>query len=138
MLHPVIAGYHCSTSSRNALAYAAGMARGLGRPLLIVYITPLRVYWEPFSGQVITQPRDPEALERWLLGELDQVADPTGLEVHVRARQGNPARELSAMASRFRADALVIGAPRPFFLRLSCAVPGNLARHASCPLVVVP
>jgi nucleotide-binding universal stress UspA family protein len=136
--HPVIAGYHSSPSARNALAYAAGVARGLGRPLLIAYVSPLRVYWEPFSGQVIATPRDAEGLERWLLRELDEVADATGLQVHVRARQGNPARELVAMASAFKADALVIGAPRHFWHRAACSVPGWLARHADCPVVVVP
>jgi len=33
--HPVLAGYDGSASSRNALAYAAGLSRRLGRPLLI-------------------------------------------------------------------------------------------------------
>src|SRR6266542_12904 len=37
--HPVMAGYDGSGSSRHALAYAAGMARRLGRPLLVAYIT---------------------------------------------------------------------------------------------------
>jgi nucleotide-binding universal stress UspA family protein len=138
VVHPVIAGYHSSPSARNALAYAAGTARGLGRPLLIAYVTALRVYWEPFSGQVIATPRDTEALERWLLTELDEVADSTGLQVHVRARQGNPARELAAMASQFKADALVIGAPRHFWHRGAGSVPRWLARHAHCPVVVVP
>jgi hypothetical protein len=34
--HPVVAGYDGSQSSRNALAYAAGLARRLARPLLVV------------------------------------------------------------------------------------------------------
>ncbi|MGE5290069.1 MAG: hypothetical protein ACM3ML_23350, partial [Micromonosporaceae bacterium] len=39
LAHPVVAGYNGSASARNALAYAAGMARRLGRPLLMVYVT---------------------------------------------------------------------------------------------------
>jgi len=38
--HPVLAGYDGSRSSRHALAYAAGMARRLGRPLVLVYVCP--------------------------------------------------------------------------------------------------
>jgi len=138
LAHPVIAGYDGSSSARNALAYAAGMARRLGRPLLVVYVTSPGVYCEPLTGQVVGLSRDNDALERWLLTELDQVTDPGELEVHVRTRRGSPARELAAMASEFSADALVIGAPRHFWHHVAGSVPGWLARHASCPVIVVP
>ena len=138
LVHPVIAGYDGSASARNALAYAAGMARRLGRPLLVAYVTSPGVYCEPLTGQVVGLPRDTDALERWLLTELDQITDPSGLEVHVRTRRGSPARELSALAAEFSADALVIGAPRHFWHHIAGSVPGWLARHASCPVIVVP
>ena len=138
LAHPVIAGYDGSASARNALAYAAGMARRLDRPLLLAYVSSPGVYCEPLTGQVIGLLRDADALERWLLTELDQVADPSELEVHVRTRRGNPARELAAMASEFSADALVIGAPGRFWHHVVGSVPGWLARHASCPVIVVP
>ncbi|HEV2537606.1 MAG TPA: universal stress protein, partial [Streptosporangiaceae bacterium] len=48
--HPVIAGYDGSASSRNALAYAAGVSRRLGRPLLVVYVCSSGVYCEPLTG----------------------------------------------------------------------------------------
>lgn len=138
LAHPVIAGYDGSASARNALAYAAGMARRLGRPLLMVYVTSPGVYCEPLTGQVVGLLRDADSLERWLLTELDQVTDPGELEVHVRTRRGNPARELAAVAAEFSADALVIGAPRHFWHHLAGSVPGWLARHAKCPVIVVP
>ncbi len=138
LAHPVIAGYNGSASARNALAYAAGMARRLGRPLLMVYVTSPGVYCEPLTGQVVGLLRDTDTLERWLLTELDQSADASGLEVHVRTRRGNPARELSLIAAEFCADALVIGAPRHFWHHLTGSVPGWLARNARCPVIVVP
>lgn len=138
LAHPVIAGYDGSGSARNALAYAAGLARRLDRPLLLVYVTSPGVYCEPLTGQVVGLPRDTDALERWLLSELDQVADSGELEVHVRTRRGSPARELGAIAAEFSADALVIGAPRHFWHHLAGSVPGWLARHACCPVIVVP
>lgn len=138
LAHPVIAGYHGSASARNALAYAAGMARRLGRPLLMVYVTSPGVYCEPLTGQVVGLLRDADSLERWLLTELDQAADATGLEVHVRTRRGSPARELSQIAAEFSADALVIGAPRRFWHHLTGSVPGWLARNARCPVIIVP
>jgi nucleotide-binding universal stress UspA family protein len=139
--HPVIAGYDGSASSRNALAYAAGVARRLGRPLLVVYVCSSGVYCEPLTGQVVGVPRDTEALERWLLGEIDQVtgqAQDAEVEVHVRTRRGSPARELAAAAVEFTADALVIGAPTHFWHRIAGSVPGWLARHADCPVIIVP
>ncbi len=138
LVHPVIAGYDGSASARNALAYAAGTARRLGRPLLMVYVTSPGVYCEPLTGQVVGLLRDTDALERWLLTELDQVTDPSELDVHVRTRRGSPARELATVASEFSADALVIGAPRHLWHHVAGSVPGWLARHASCPVIVVP
>jgi nucleotide-binding universal stress UspA family protein len=136
--HPVIAGYDGSASSRNALAYAAGVSRRLGRPLLVVYVCSSGVYCEPLTGQVVGIPRDIEALERWLLAELDQVTGDTEVEVHVRTRRGSPARELAAAAEEFSADALVIGAPKHIWHRVAGSVSGWLARHARCPVIVVP
>ena len=114
----MIAGYDGSASSRNALAYAAGVSQRLGRPLLVVYVCSSGVYCEPLTGQVVGVPRDAEALERWLLAELDQVTGPADVEVHVRTRRGSPARELAAAAEEFSADALVIGAPKHIWHRV--------------------
>jgi nucleotide-binding universal stress UspA family protein len=136
--HPVVAGYDGSASSRNALAYAAGMARRLGRPLLVVHVCPAGVYCEPLTGQVVGVQRDRDELERWLLAEFDQVADRSGLQVCVLTRRGNPARELAATADEQGADALVIGAPTRSWHHLAGSVPGWLARHAHCPVTVVP
>jgi nucleotide-binding universal stress UspA family protein len=136
--HPVIAGYDGSASSRNALAYAVGVSVRLGRPLLVVYVCSSGAYCEPLTGQVVGLPRDTEALERWLLTEFDRVTGPAGVEVHVRTRRGSAARELAAAAEEFSADALVIGAPTHFWHRVAGSVPGWLARHARCPVIVVP
>jgi nucleotide-binding universal stress UspA family protein len=136
--HPVIVGYDGSGSSRNALAYAAGVSKRLGRPLLVVYVCSSGVYCEPLTGQVVGVPRDAEALERWLLAELDQVTGDAVIDVHVRTRRGSPARELAAAAAEFNADALVIGAPTHFWHRIAGSVSGWLARHAGCPVIVVP
>ncbi len=136
--HPVVVGYDGTESSRHALAYAAGMARRLDRPLLIVHVCPAGVYCEPLTGQVVGVQRDHEELERWLVAEFDQIADRTGLKVCVLTRRGNPARELAATADEQGADALVIGAPTRRWHHVAGSVPGWLARHAHCPVMVVP
>ena len=136
--HPVVVGYDGTESSRRALAYGAGMARRLNRPLLIVHVCPAGVYCEPLTGQVVGVQRDREELERWLVAEFDQIADRAGLKVSVLARRGNPARELAATADEQGADALVIGAPTRLWHHVAGSVPGWLARHAHCPVMVVP
>lgn len=136
--HPVVAGYDGSPSSRHALAYAAGLSRRLARPLLIVHVSQPGIYCEPLTGQVIGTPRDHAETQRWLLAELDEVCDRAGIEVQVVTRRGNPARELAAAADEYSADALVIGAPGHRWHHVAGSVPGWLARHAHCPVVVVP
>ena len=138
LAHPVVVGYNGSSSSRNARAYAAGLARRLDRPLLMIYVTSPGVYCEPMTGQVVGLLRDSDSLERWLLNELDQAADTSELEVHVRTRRGSPARELASVAAEFSADALVIGAPHRFWTHLLGSIPGCLTRNAHCPVIVVP
>jgi nucleotide-binding universal stress UspA family protein len=136
--HPVVIGYDGSPSSRNALAYAAGLARRLARPLLVVYVVPFGVYCEPMTGQVICAARDRGELDSWLLAELDQVCDREGLDVSVMARRGNAAKELAAAADSTSADALVVGAPGRRLHHVAGSIPGWLARHARCPVIVVP
>ncbi len=136
--HPVVVGYDGSQSSRNALAYAAGLARRLLRPLLVVYVVPFGVYCEPMTGQVICTARERGELERWLLAELDQACDREGLEVSVIARRGNAAKELAAAADISCADALVVGAPGHWLHHMVGSIPSWLARHARCPVIVVP
>jgi nucleotide-binding universal stress UspA family protein len=138
LAHPVVVGYDGSGSSRHALAYGAGMARRLGRPLLLAYITSPSIFCEPLSGQVIAPIRDSDETHRWLLAELDEVCDREGLDVRIVTRQGSPARELAAAADEFSADALVIGAPARVWHHVAGSVPGWLARHAHCPVIVVP
>ena len=136
--HPVVVGYDGSQSSRNALAYAAGMARRLARPLLVVYVVPFGVYCEPMTGQVICTSREKSEMEGWLLSELDEVCDREGLEVSVIARRGNAAKELAAAADVSSADALVVGAPGHWLHHVVGSIPSWLARHARCPVIVVP
>ena len=136
--HPVVVGYDGSQSSRNALAYATGLARRLSRPLLVVYVVPYGVYCEPMTGQVICASREKGEMERWLISELNQVCDAEGLEVSVIARRGNAAKELAAAADVSSADALVVGAPGHKLHHVVGSIPSWLARHARCPVIVVP
>jgi len=88
--HPVVVGFDGSPSSRNALAYAGGVARRLGRSLLVVHVSAPGMFCEPLTGQVIGLPEHTSELERWLLTELDRSTDRSGLDVHVRTAGAAP------------------------------------------------
>jgi len=130
--HPVLAGYDGSKTSMRALAYAAGMARRLDRWLVVVHVSRLS---GPASAP-LTLSAAQERL-RWLRTELAG-ADLNGLDVEIIERNGNPARELSRVAAERNADAIVIGASARFPHRFTGSVSAWLARHASCPAVIVP
>ena len=134
-LYPVIVGYDGSNSARNALAYAAGMARRQERSLLGVFVTST---CGPATAMGVPVARDTQAVEQWLLTELAEAASSVGVQVHARTPWGHPGRALSALATELSADALVIGAPARSWRSLAGSVPGWLATHASCPVIVVP
>jgi nucleotide-binding universal stress UspA family protein len=136
-VHPVIVGYSGSASSRNALAYASGLARRLGRPLLLIHVTVTTNYCVPASSGLLSL-FDPEQFERWLLAEFDEVTEPRGIEVHARARSGSPARELAAACVEYSADALVIGRSAPFRRYVAGSKSAWLVNRADCPVIVVP
>jgi nucleotide-binding universal stress UspA family protein len=137
-VHPVIAGYDGSASARNALAYAAGLARKLGRPLLVLHVTLVLAFPGPMTGEVVTLLTDTERIEKWLHSELDEVADRSGMDVFVHARQGSAGRQLMAAVIEYSADALVIGASAGSSPFLPGSLPAWLVKRARCPVIVVP
>jgi nucleotide-binding universal stress UspA family protein len=118
--HPILAVYDGSAGGKNALAYAAGLARRSDRWLVIVRI------WRSSIRQA-------ERMRR-LRDELAGV-DLSGLDVEIVFRVGAPARELIRVTTERRADALVIGASH----RLSrTPTTVRVVRRAACPAVMVP
>ena len=90
------------------------------------------------SGQVIRPAGDRYETLCWLTAELDQVLGLDCPEAGVCLRQGNPARELAAAAREHHADALVLGAYCSWWHGAARSFPDRLARHAACPVTMVP
>ena len=139
--HPVLAGYDGSASSRHALAYAAGMARRLDGHLIVMHVIQTQI--SALGGYGLTPAAAGAGLARenkpdWLCRELMEAADVAGLRVELLERDGDPARELASTAMERNADAIVIGAPERLMHRFTGSVPAWLARHAHCPVVIVP
>jgi nucleotide-binding universal stress UspA family protein len=135
--HPVIAGFHGSVTARNALAYAVGMAKRTGRPLVLVYVIPVLLPSE-FYDSLPSLAEYASSLGQWLLTEAAAITDLGELDLRVRTVYGNPARELAALATKLSAEALVVGAPVGNRYLRGPSVPTRLARYPSCPVIVVP
>ena len=134
---PILVGYNGSTSSRHALAYAAGMARRMAQPLMLAHVQPTPGRYA-IAGQWIPPSEDPAELLDWMHTALTETIDPHGLTVQLVQRNGDAARQLAELASEIHADAIVLGAPEHWVHRIIGSVPVWLARHARCPVVVVP
>jgi nucleotide-binding universal stress UspA family protein len=121
------------------------MARRLDRDLVVLYCTQTRlppVGGFPFlplsAAACLADPVEDSDELAWLKAELTEAADLCGLRVRIIERDGDPARELACTAAEYNTDAIVIGAPRRFLHRFAGSVPAWLARHARCPVVIVP
>jgi len=118
--HPILAVYDGSAAGKNALAYAAGLARRSDRWLVIVRVWRFGV-------------RQAERMER-LRAELADT-DLGELDIEIIPRIGDPVAELIRATAEHRADALVIGASRRF---TPVPMTARVVRRAACPAVVVP
>lgn len=134
---PILVGYDGSTPSRHALAYAAGMARRMARPLMLAHVRPTPTRYA-IADEWIPPSEDPAELLDWMHTELAETIDPNGMTVHLVQLSGDAARQLAELAGETHADAIVLGAPEHWVHRIIGSVPVWLARHARCPVIVVP
>lgn len=137
VIHPILVGYDGSTPSQHALAYAAGMARRMARPLVLAHVRPTPACYA-FDSAWPLPAEDPAELLEWLHTELAETIDPTGLTVQLVGRTGDTARRLAELARQTQADAIVLGTPEHWLHRITGSVPVWLARHACCPVIMVP
>lgn len=125
-----------SDCAREALGFAADLARGLGRPLHVVSV------WNLVSGGGPPQGRDTSpTLEAWQQHADSRVAAMveglSGLEVHTYALHGNTIPTLLGVTEL--AAHLVVGSRgRGGFKGLLLgSTSEQLVRHAHCPVTVV-
>ncbi|MGW0807135.1 universal stress protein [Nonomuraea sp. NPDC002799] len=124
-------GFDGSGPSRNALAYAAGLARRDHAALLIAFVESLNSasLWF-FAGSPII-PDSAADLTDDLRDELRGAGVPWRF-VSVR---GDTARELETLASAHMADAIVVGRSRSTWLG---SVAASLAKRSHRTVLIVP
>lgn len=130
----IVVGFDGTGPSRNALAYAAGLARRENATLLIAFVESLSgsTLWF-FAGCSIMPDLAPDFVDD-LRAELRYAGVPWRY-VSVR---GDTARELESLAAASQADAIVIGRSRSSWRVLTGNVARSLVRHAHRTVLIVP
>ncbi|MEW9555969.1 universal stress protein [Nonomuraea sp. NPDC050783] len=127
----LVVGFDGSDPSRNALAYAAGLARRDNAALLVAFVESLNSanLWF-FAGSPII----PDAAAD-LTEDLKDELSGSGVPWQFVSLRGDAARELETLASSHMADAIVVGRSRhPRF----GSVAATLAKRARRTVLIVP
>lgn len=136
----LVVGLDGSGPSRDALAYAVGMARREGSSLVIVRVgIPVTAAAAvAAAGGTVLPPGgliDEEALTPENLRGLDELLPGRWRLVECT---GEPAAELERVGREVRADAIVVGRSRNPGRHLLGSVASRLVRRANQPVIVVP
>lgn len=136
----IVVGVDGSETSLHAGAYAAGMARRLRGVLVCVYVHTI-------GGIGAASPSVIPALQeaqRDIVAEIKQtIAEAQKLpfdqlDIELVERNGNPYKEIVAVATERLADAVVVGASMQAGHRLVGSLAVHLVRAAQWPVTVVP
>jgi nucleotide-binding universal stress UspA family protein len=128
---------HASTVVRTA----ATLANAMRAPLVLTHVTPADI---PPGVSTIPngQARLREEEERDATQLIDALLSGAAAGANVRRliARGPTAKTLVDLAAREYASLLVVGSGRkgPVFAALSGSVPSHVAKHAPCPVVLVP
>ncbi len=121
--------------SRNAAAYAAGLALREGTRLVGVWVRPRVAYGDTFAETVDTIARRRREAELELRERAAAAEQHFGLPPGcIIVRDGDPAPELLNVAEEVDADGIIVGASTE---RIG-SVAAHLIRHARVPVTVVP
>jgi nucleotide-binding universal stress UspA family protein len=121
--------------SRNAAAYAVGLARREAARLVGVWVRPPVTYAETFASTAATIAHGRKEAEDELRERAARAEQHFGLSGGaIVVRDGDPAVELLRVAAEVNADEIVVGASSERF----GSVPAYVVRRAEVPVTVVP
>lgn len=147
---PVIVGV-IADQPREVLVQSAMFAKALGTRLVCVWVDPSSYLGpsEPDGTRELV-PLDPDSYESTseqaggeIQAQLRQLLDGEQVDWTFKTLAGDPARSISALASRRAASLIVVGTREPGFSArleelLGGSVAVHLAHHQKCPVLVIP
>jgi nucleotide-binding universal stress UspA family protein len=130
-----IVGFDGSQGARRALHYACGLIHRQGGDLVAVHAVTSIVTYDALPGFMLLTDEAEVAEIRQLASELASSQDVAARFVSLA---GQPSDVILTVAESVRADAIVVGAPRPAAGWLSGRTPERALRRSRCPVIVVP
>jgi nucleotide-binding universal stress UspA family protein len=134
----ILVGIDGSPSSLRAGAYAAGLARRQGARLIALYVIPTSAVSAQVAAAAAAMIQTHHEIATELRRAVQEGAEHVGIKAEFMVRRGNPYKELVAVASELRVDAIVVGASMQSGHRLVGSLAGRLVRDAGWPITVVP
>jgi nucleotide-binding universal stress UspA family protein len=134
----ILVGVDGSETSLRAGAYAAGLARRQSARLIVLYVVPLSAISAQMAATAGAMIQVQEEIATEIHDAVVERATHLGIAAEFVRRQGNPYKELIAVAEQMRVDAVVVGASTQSGRRFVGSLAGRLVRDASWPITVVP
>jgi nucleotide-binding universal stress UspA family protein len=134
----ILVGIDGSETSLRAGAYAAGLARRQGSRLIALYVASMSPLAAQTASTAAAMLQTQDEIGRQLRDTVMEGARLVGIDARFVQRRGNPYRELIAVATELRVDAVVVGASMRSGRRFVGSLAGRLVRDAKWPITVVP
>jgi nucleotide-binding universal stress UspA family protein len=134
----LVVGFDGTVPSRDALAFAAGVARRNRARLTVVYVTPFSGLAGMSAGAMGALVEAADQTAEQLRAEVAPVLDELGIGWEFVHRRGDVPSELEATAEQKRADSIVVGRSSSRAHQVIGSVPIRLVRGARRMIAVVP
>jgi nucleotide-binding universal stress UspA family protein len=132
----LVVGFDGTEPSRDALAFAIGLARREQSRLIIAFIAAPSMF-----SSLAPDPGTWESAEQVadeLRTRVTEAAGEFGITWRFEHRRGDVAHELESLAEETKSDAIVVGRSSSKVSRLLGSVAATLLRTARRPVIVVP
>jgi nucleotide-binding universal stress UspA family protein len=133
----ILVGIDGSRTSLRAGSYAAGLARRQNSRLACVFVDRSSGLGFDASAQVAGHANNIE-LATELRRQVDEGAAQYGLDATFYTASGDPVAEITRLADKLRADAIIVGASESAGHRLIGSTATRLVRAGRWPVTVVP
>ena len=134
----ILVGVDGTDTAMRALAYAAGLARRQGSHLVALYVVTTTPMAAQMAATAAAMLQTQEEVARQLRVAIVDGAAQLGIDAEFVQRRGNPYKEIIAVATELRVDAVVVGASGQSGRRFVGSLAARLVRDAMWPITVVP